>query len=369
MTPNIVDFFTWRDSWAWDPGQDKWQWIDKYPQRAGWHTDPNTPEEVPVSVAGHPTDNLGRSYHSDQTWGSGTEPPVDAQFRTPKSIQGGQFAQQWEQALKIDPQFLFITGWNEWIAQRFLSGAGGGPNFLGSLLKPGETFFVDNYNEEFSRDAMPMKGGYGDSDYLQMVAGIRRFKGAAPLPVSQGFHTMSVSGPFSQWNSVEPRYLDALGDTMHRDHDGWKGRHYTDTSGRNDLTSARVACDADNIYFYAHTHDALTPSTGRNWMQLLIDADLNPKTGWNGYDFVVSKGRLKRFRDGKTWPVSVRAAGNQMTVAIPRTLLGLNTLQKTTFDFHWIDNVPVGGGNIASWWYVGDSAPDGRFNYRYINQN
>jgi len=77
LAPNISDFFTWRNSWAWDPGQDKWQWIDKYPQRAGWHTDPNVPEEVPVAIAGHPTDNLGRSYHSQETWGKGKEPPTD----------------------------------------------------------------------------------------------------------------------------------------------------------------------------------------------------------------------------------------------------------------------------------------------------
>ncbi len=377
MDPKVVDFFTWRNSWAWDPGQDKWQWIDKYPQRAGWHTDPHVPEEVPVSVAGHPVDSLGRSYHSDEQWGHGTEPPVDAQYKTADTDKGLQFSQQWERALQIDPQFIFLTGWNEWVAQRFTSGAGGGPGFLGRTLKPGETFFVDNYNEEFSRDAMPMrtteKGGYADNYYLQMVAGIRRFKGVRPMPVAHGFHTPRS---FSAWNGVEPTYSDAIGDTLHRDHDGWGKMHYTDTSGRNDITSAKVACDAKNVYFYVHTQDALTPYTGKDWMQLLIDADQNPKTGWNGYDYVVnsqvinaSTTTLKRLPDGKTWPVHYHAAGNEMTIIVPRALLGLTNLAKTAFDFHWVDNAPVGGGpkQIADWWYVGDSAPDGRFNYRYLN--
>lgn len=372
MDPQIANFFTWRNSWAWDPGQDKWQWIDKYPQRAGWHDVPNRPEEVPVSVAGHPTDSLGRSYHSDAQWGHGTEPPVDAQYRTPDADKGLQFAQQWERALAIDPQFILVTGWNEWVAQRFT--AGGPGTFAGRPQVKGGTFFVDNFTEEFSRDVMPMKGGYGDNYYLQMVAGIRRFKGVRALPVAHGFQTPQNS--LSAWNGVGPTYLDAVGDIEHRDHDGWGKLHYTDTSGRNDITSAKVACDTKNVYFYVRTQAALTPHTDPNWMQLLIDADLNPRTGWNGYDFVVnsrvingSTTTLKRLSDGKTWPVYYRALGNEMTVTVPRALLGLANLVRTTLDFHWVDNAPVGGDpkQIADWWYVGDSAPDGRFNYRYVN--
>ena len=56
-----------------------------------------------------------------------------------------------------------------------------------------------------------------------------------------------------------------------------------------------------------------------------------------------------------------------MVVAVPRVLLGSTDPKKLTFDFHWIDNVPVGSGNVVDWWYKGDSAPDGRFNYRYVN--
>ena len=375
MDPKVVDFFTWRNSWAWDPGQDKWQWIDKYPQRAGWHDDPNHPEEVPVSVAGHPTDSLGRSYQSEEQWGHGTEPLVDSQYRVANTDKGAQFAQQWERALRIDPQFILVTGWNEWVAQRFA--ADGPGTFAGHPQVKGGTFFVDNFTEEFSRDVMPMKttekGGYGDDYYFQMVAGIRRFKGTHVQTVAHGFH---APRSLAAWGGVQPVYLDAAGDTEHRDHAGWGKLHYTDTSGRNDITSARVACDAKNVYFYVHTAAALTPHTGKDWMQLLIDADLDPKTGWNGYDFVVNSRvidatttTLKRLSDGKTWPVHYRAAGNEMAVTVPRALLGLPDLARTAFDFHWVDNAPVGGApsRINDWWYIGDSAPDGRFNYRYVN--
>ncbi|MBV9850111.1 MAG: hypothetical protein JO250_10600 [Armatimonadetes bacterium] len=374
MDPKIVDFFTWRYSWAWDPGQDKWQWIDKYPQRAGWHDAPDRPEEVPVSIAGHPVDSLGRSYHSDEQWGHGTEPPLDAHYLATDINKGIQFDQQWQQALKIDPQFIFVTGWNEWVAQRFT--ADGPRPFAGHTINNGDTFFVDQYNEEFSRDAMPMRGGYGDDYYLQLVDGIRRFKGVRPLPIARGFQTIALGGGFGQWRNVQPEYRDTVGNVTRRDWPGWGSLHYTNDTGRNDITAAKVACDDKNIYFYVTTHDRLTPYTDPNWMQLLIDADQDPKTGWHGYDFLVNgqvlnggKTTLRRLRDGKTWPVPYRAAADQLMVTIPRALLGLTRLQRTAFDFHWIDNVQVGpgGADVTTWWYDGDSAPDGRFNYRYIN--
>ena len=376
MDPKVVDFFTWRDSWAWDPGQDKWQWIDKYPQRPGWHVDPTKPEEVPVSVAGHPVDSLGRSYHSDEQWGHGTEPPVDSHFLAADVNNGIQFDQQWQQALKIDPQFVLVTGWNEWVAQRFL--ADGPRPFAGHMIGKGDTFFVDNYNEEFSRDAMPMKGGYGDDYYMQLVDGIRRFKGVRPIPTAHGFRTVSVGSSFSAWSRVAPEYRAALGGTLHRDWPGWGQLHYTNTTGRNDIGVAKIACDAENVSFYVRTRAPLTPFTDQNWMQLLIDADQNSKTGWNGYDFVVNSRvlgphttTLKRLSNGKEWTVKYRAVGNQLVVTIPRTLLGLTDLHRTAFDFHWVDNCPVGGdpARINDWWYDGSSAPDGRFNYRYLNQH
>lgn len=75
-----------------------------------------------------------------------------------------------------------------------------------------------------------------------------------------------------------------------------------------------------------------------------------------------------RFSDGERWDISYKSVGSEMQIAVPRKLLGLTDLKKTAFDFHWADNVPVGSGDIADWWYDGGSAPDGRFNYRYGNE-
>ncbi len=74
------------------------------------------------------------------------------------------------------------------------------------------------------------------------------------------------------------------------------GCNYVDTSGRNDILTAKVAVGRRAIGFYAETADALTPSDGNNWMLLLIDADNDSSTGWYGYDFVINK----KVKDGRT---------------------------------------------------------------------
>ena len=367
MRAEVQDFFTWRYSWAWNPGQGTWPWIDNYPQGFGWVADPKTPEEAPVAVAGHPTTNIGRSDTGN------AEPAVDPEtYLAPDVDKGVYFAKQWKRALDIDPQMIFITGWNEWYAGR---GTLGSPTqFAGHMAQAGDPMFVDNYNQEFSRDAMPMKGGHQDNYYMQMVEGIREFKGVWPVPAAHGYTTIRLNGSFAQWAKVQPQYLDAVGDTTHRDWPGWANQQYTNATGRNDITSAKVACDAKNVCFYVHTNAPLTPHTNKNWMQLLVDADHDPKTGWHGYDYVVNSRvvnanttTLKRLSDGKTWPVEYRVSGQDLMVTIPRALLGLTDRAETTFDFHWIDNCAVGAGDVADWWYNGDSAPDGRFNFRYVN--
>ena len=84
----------------------------------------------------------------------------------PNAIDRGlNFQEQWDHALKMDPELIFITGWNEWIAGRY-------KNWQGT-----ENAFVDQCDKEYSRDIEPMKGGFADNYYYQLVANIRRYKG------------------------------------------------------------------------------------------------------------------------------------------------------------------------------------------------
>ena len=369
LSEEVKAFFTIRTSWAWTrghawfgDGKDKWPWLDFTPQTPGWHETPNKAECVPVGVSQHITSNIGRSFH-------GSRQPLPAECR---SGEGLYFDEQWRHALPHNPEFLFITGWNEWVAQRFLSD--GTMTFQGRVLPAGETFFVDLYDPEFSRDIEPMRGGYGDNYYWQMVANIRRYKGVRALPPALSTKTIAIPGNFAQWADVKPDYLDDLHDTMHRDHAGVPGAgRYTNKTGRNDLDTAHVAHDATHLYFHITTREALTPVTDADWMVLLIDTDQSAKTGRLGYEFRINQTRTAPDKasvehwDGQHWePVStamLQTGQRELHLAIERHILGLTTDRPLSFDFKWTDNIsPL--ADAMDLLDQGDTAPNARFRFR-----
>ena len=61
----------------------------------------------------------------------------------------------WKRTLELDPPFVMVTGWNEWVA-----GRGGEPG--------GPVVFVDQFDQESSRDIEPVKGGHADNYYQIM---------------------------------------------------------------------------------------------------------------------------------------------------------------------------------------------------------
>ena len=371
LPSEIEDFFTMRKCWAWTHGQGTWNWVDHWPQRYGWHESPDKPEEVSVSVAQHPTTNIGRSHYNNQQPDN-----INVYGVGPRTHEGLYFGQQWQRALDIDPKFLFITGWNEWVAQRgIVSERGGNRRMLGRTLEPGDSFFVDGYNQEYSRCIEPMEDGHTDNYYYQMVDGIRRYKGVRKPPSASLPTTISIDGRFDDWADVGPEFRDFIGDTEHRNEEGWgSAGPYVNTTGRNDLAVMKVARDEKYVYFYAETADALTPHTGRNWMLLFIDSDQNHTTGWEGYDFVVNLDvadnttSLHRLRDGwnpepvASIPYAIK--GNRLELAIPRVALGLSPGDKVSLDFKWADNIQK-RGDITEFFINGDVAPERRFNYRY----
>ena len=223
-----------------------------------------------------------------------------------------------------------------------------------------------------------MKDGYSDNYYMQMAENIRRYKGIRPIPEVIGQHRIMIDGQFEDWAGVEVEYRDTVGDTFHRDYDGYGGLHYKNDSGRNDIITSKVAVDRHWVYFYVETKDVLTPHTGTNWMLLLIDADQNPNTGWYGYDYVINQRVVDGTRTsiqqyalnvpGGPWvevaQINYRYAGNTLEMAVPRELLGLKG-DTFSFDFHWCDN-PAELKNPISLCINGDSAPNRRFNYRCL---
>ena len=368
--PKIHDFFTWRFSWAWTDAKNNphhWQWLDHSPQNYGWDKDPSVPEEIPVSVAGHPTANLGKSNRN------GRQAAARVGNLTSGTNEGLYFDEQWKRALSIKPEMVFVTGWNEWIAQKFVSGKAGETTFLGKSTSAGQPYFIDLYNEEYNRDIEPMKGGYTDSYYYQLVANIRRFKGMTEPEKSSKAKSINIDGIFKEWEFVNPVYNDPIGDVFHRDYLSFSSKiHYVNNTGRNDIIESRVTHDKKNMYFYVKTKQILSPPTNKNWMLLYIDADQSSKTGWQGYDYLINQaingGRtsVSRWNGNKyqqVYSAMTAFKQNQLEISIPLSTLR-QRVDRIKIDFHWADNIQD-VNNINEFFINGDNAPDRRFNYRY----
>ena len=387
FSPEIEEFFNLKQSWAWtslpwyDNGKDEWPWVDHYPQAVAWHDSPDEKEMVPVAVAQHPLSNIGRSFHHFH------QPETDQYDLTPYTDQGLYFQEQWNRALEVDPEFVFVTGWNEWSAGRqvmtkevnqelqkwkFYPGAHLGK--VGEELKPGDVYFIDQYNQEYSRDIEPMRGGHSDNYYYQLMANIRRYKGVRPPVKTNRPHTITISGSFDQWESVTATYYDHVGDTAHR-HSQKQGTAgpYINTNGRNDIVEAKVAHTTDEVFFYAKTQQPITPSTDPHWMMLLIDSDQNKATGWQGYDLMINqevispkRTTLKTYQPKSGWKkqeeLTYRIAGNELMLTIPRKWIAPK--DSLRFDFHWVDH-PQQLESIQDFFSAGDNAPSRRANYRY----
>lgn len=342
-------------------------------------------EEAAVTPGQHPSSLVGKSWSREHG-----EPLLDEHdLPLPTYVPwlgkvvphpegyGIYFQERWEDALKGDPQFLYINDWNEWTAGKYQPDGGKTTRFM---RRDSPYFFVDQYNSEFNRAIQPMKGGYTDNYYMQMAQNIRRYKGVRPVRVNRGSHTIGFEHGFGDWSKIDIEYLDTVGDTIHRDYKGYGGENYTDNTGRNDIVKSKVAVDRKMVYFYVASNDNLSPHTGHNWMLLLIDADKNPRTGWFGYDFLINM----KIVDGKTttimrylpnpgggkWVEIARLhyhyTGKELEIAVPRSLIGLKSDSASlSFDFKWADN-PTDLKDPISLCTSGDTAPNRRFNYRFI---
>ena len=348
-------FFTFRGMWGLQrlTKPETWSFMQHVPQDPGV-TENGTTEFMSVSMAQQETymsspTARGRSFHNGKQ-------PAQPEW----SHYGHNGAEQWERALQNDPKLIFITGWNEWGAMRFENAAG-------------DTWFVDSWSEEFSKDIEPMTGGHTDSYYYQMVSFIRRFKGTRPLPLSGPPVTIDLAGAWDQWDEVTPAYLDPVNDTAHRNHPGFgSAGPYVDSTGRNDFVSMKVTYDDRICYFLAETQDAITPPTDPHWMLLFIDADQNPKTGWEGFDYLINAGVIDgkqttvMKREGDKWvrvaEIPYRVEGNRLLLAVPRSVLGL--ADRLAFDFQWADNIQR-LDDITALFLHGDTAPARRFRYRF----
>jgi hypothetical protein len=373
----IRDFFTFRPmqpDYVYGPDRgrnDQWGWLEDYPQHGFVKLPEGGVEQVCVGVAqntspatdGHCSAfNIPGSYSRSYTFRNGFDKRENAY------LWGANFEEQWNRAYELDPQVVFVTGWNEWIA-------GCWPSFAGSI--PGAPAFVDQFDWDHSRDIEPTKawGNCGDVYYLQFVDKVRRFKGTTPAPEASAPKTIRR---MSDWNEVLPYYASYKGNTGHRDALGKCDIHYVDNSGRNDIIGARVARNDEYVWFYVETASSLTPCSDSNWMVLFIDVDRNKATGWEGYDYAVNlvsptgcKAIVSRNVNGWKWEnaasVKCTIKDKQLVIRIPRSLDPALS-GALDFEFKWVDNFQD-AGNPMDFYVSGDVAPTGRFNYVYTASN
>ena len=382
VTPELAEFFTTRHSWfcslpEWEwfgDGHDKWPWADYYPQHAGWHDSPDKPEAVSVAAATHPITDGGRVRRVGRSYHDGHQPDKAHQH----SEQGLCFAEQFSRAMELDPEFIFFTGWNEWMAVRFIDRN----NFLycgDQKLAPGDAFFWDLYNHEYSRDIEPLRGDFGDNYYYQLADFIRQYKGAEPTPIYKKRQHIDLHN-WESWQPMEARYTDDRGDTYHRNHFGY-GRigQLINNSGRNDIVETRVANDGRNLYFYVRTTQPLTAPSDSMWMQLLIDVKGSTVGNWEGFQYIVGRTAatdpttrtIEQSLNGWNWrktaTATMHAEECQMALSLPMDRIGITDPNRFTIDFKWVDNA-LREGDIQECLADGDSAPNGRFRYRYVFQ-
>ena len=338
-------------------------WIDfERPQRA-WQSEEGVNEIVPVAVAQHP--NL--SFGDGALYGDPA--PRGRAFRgykndkTPEALAYGyNVAEQWERAIELDPKMVFFTGWNEWTAGK-IQGDGERPVLM-----------VDQADAEYSRDTEPMRGGFFDNYYMQMCDYIRRYKGSPEALPKQKKQAIKVRGGFEQFRNALVYDVMPFG-TIARDAVGVGGIQYKNDTGRNEFAEIRVMHDENTIAFYAKTKEEIVFNMFTKWMTLFLSVEGRPYApDWHGYHYLINDIVLDKsatflqrclggFRWGENTRISYEFSGNEIAIYIPRKYLGIAE-GPIDLAFKWADHTGY-NENIEDFYEYGDSAPYGRFNFRY----
>ncbi|MBO5462709.1 MAG: hypothetical protein J6A49_05285 [Clostridia bacterium] len=381
----ILDFFTFRRN---EPGyftddnymsEENWGWCSDYPQTKYGKTLFGGTEQMCVSVAQNAADGelvamnsggnvQGRSFtHGDYsyTYQKGEEiVTVDSSVEN-SLLYGLNFQQQWDYAIECDPEFIFVTGWNEWLAGRWREWQGT------------ENAFPDQFSDEYSRDIEPAKGILKDHYYYQLVANVRRFKGMdKPSLTAKSGTTIDILGADSQWDNITNSYNHYINSTRKRNADSWQGVHYESDTMRNDFKNVKVTYDTDNVYFRIETVDDITPYTDKAWMRLFIDTDSTGKvSSWEGFEYVINRENatesqvvIEKSKGG--WSFEKTGVGeyvvnkNVMYLQIPLSALGLEGSENVSFNFKLSDNMQT-DGDILDFYQNGDVAPGGRFMFEF----
>lgn len=342
---------------------------------------------VVVSVTQHTGGAFSWSFNGPhgktrESWGRGytTDNPTNWD---PERIQrGANFQEQWDYAISVDPQIIFVTGWNEWVACKFVS-----DDFKNYGDVP---YWVDTFNTEFSRDIEMTRSrgyvvgedgkfleeGYGDNFYLQFVENVRRFKGIkGDTKINAKHKTVDITNP--NWDAdVGILYENLATKKVARDFIGHSDRiKYRQAAPDNFIKNIRVTHDNDYIYFRVETDGDITPweSGKTNWMNLFIGIEGSKKPAFENYQFVVNrnpagnnKTSLEASKGGydfeKVQDIDYLVSVNVIQFAVPRAALGIGN--DAVLYFKAADSIEH-QDDIMDYYVSGCSVPMGRLSYLY----
>ena len=362
LPQELQDFFYMREVlWPYESGngvENAWPYTEwRYPQ-------PVRTDMISVSIATHPAlpFSFSLTHEGRMNWGRGYN-PRRKENSAEGALSGVFFDYQWQTVLKKDPRFVMITGWNEWVAQK--------------NMYEGEYSFVDGVDLEYSRDAEPMKGGYEDAYYIQMMYYIRQYKynSAEGMIADTVRKTVDVAGTPDQWNDVNAVYRRVGHDDGFRNSVGGAPTvRYKQDAVRNNITEVRVTNDSENLYFYIKCESDIVTADDGNWMNLFIGTGTSPTMkGWESYEFAVNRSRNGGSASIETLnadytgvaldtTATYTVQGNVMQIKVPRAALGLEN--GGDFYFKVADGV-VDSAEIMDYYVTGRSFPMGRLSYLY----
>lgn len=346
-------------------------WIDfKYPQTSqqGW---------ISLSVAQHVTTNMTDTVNSRGRGWTPTEQKKNGKWDGVNDHENWRMnlnlQAQWNTVLNMsesqkatDARFVFLTGWNEWVAEKLRAGI---DNY----------FTCDTFNAEYSRDIEPSRSsGMKDYAYFLTVMNIHKDNYAPAVHYEYPVATPDISKDDTEvWSQSTAVYRDFTGECEDRNFKAMAGNTvYTDQSGRNDIDTVTILHDTEYLYFRITCTENITAyKTGDSgWMNLWIKTQNADGALMGGYEYLINRsvlgGRSEILRCRSEEDMQsvgealVNIYGNVMIVRIPLSALGL-TAEEYAFEFKVTDNVQDMINDPLNLYCTGDTAPVGTFNFSY----
>lgn len=346
-------------------------WIDfTYPQRSqnGW---------ISLSTAQHVTVNMSDTANSRGRGWYPVKKNRDGSWRGVNDhdnwLQDLNFQAQWNTVLDMTPEqratdarFVFLTGWNEWVAEKLNAGNG-------------KYFTCDTFNAEYSRDIEPSRSsGMKDYCYFMTIMNIHNDNYAPAVHYDYPSATPDISRDDTEvWSTSQAVYRDFTGECADRNFKAMAGDTiYTDTAGRNDIDTVTVLHDSAYLYFrITCAQDITAYSAGdTTWMNLWIKTSHASGELMGGYEYVLNREvagekttvlRCKSEDDLQAvGEADVRVYGQVMILRIPLETIGLSA-QDLALEFKVTDHVQDMIGDPLNLYSTGDAAPIGSLNFSF----